>query len=105
MLKRIGDKKIEEYQLNQIEINLNPNNTYNSFIYNNDNINNINNNNNNINLNNNDSNNNNNNNNANSEYNKMINKEKSPKARSEHCLALDEENSYIYLVEMIQIQI
>ena len=84
-------------EANQIEINLNPNNTYNSFIYNTDNINNINNNNNNINLNNNDSNNNNNNNNANSEYNKMINKEKSPKARSEHCLALDEENSILYL--------
>ena len=103
MLKRIGDKKIEEYQLNQIEINLNPNNRNNNFIYNSDNnINNIKNNNNNTNLNNNNNNNNNtnnnnNDNNINSEYNKMINKEKMPKARSEHCLALDEDNSILYL--------
>ena len=35
--------------------------------------------------------------NINNEYNKMINKEKMPKARSEHCLVLDEDNNILYL--------
>ena len=122
MLKRIGDKNI---QLNQIEMNLNSNNEKDNNIENNSNNNNnnninnnninnnnINNNNNNNNINNNNnsnSNNNNNNNNMdiinndnininiNNEYNKMINKEKMPKARSEHCLVLDEDNNILYL--------
>ena len=81
MLKRLGDKNIEEYNLNEIEINTNQNiNILNDIIDNN--INNINN----INTN-----------QMISEYDKMIHMEKIPKARSEHCFALDEENNILYL--------
>jgi len=126
MLKRIGDKNIQlnQIEMNLNSNNEKDNNIENNSNNNNNNINNINNNNNN-NINNNNINNNNNNNinnnnnsnsnnnnnnnnmdiinndniniNINNEYNKMINKEKMPKARSEHCLVLDEDNNILYL--------